>query len=1072
MDEDRVMVHANLGVYVQLNPLRRMFMSLRRSSYFLGLVVFLSSLATAQTPLRLQNVPPCRLVDTRTSGGGGAFQGTKMFDLVTSAHNGGAYGTCTPFDLSAAQAYSLNVTVIPNGQHLGYLTIWPTGQNQPLVSLMNSPDGRTKANAAIVGAGTNGEVSVYVTNTTNITIDVNAYFDAGSDPKFLSSGLAFYPVTPCRIVDTSRGLGGSTLQPGVPESFSIGGHCNIPSNAAAYSLNFALRPLNNLSVNYMTVWPAGQTRPTVATLNDTTGTIVANAALVPMGTGGQVSAYIVNNPADLYIDTNGYFAAPAAGGLSLYTLTPCRILDTRNGIGAFTGTIPVGIVGSDCGVPNVAEAFTLNASVVPQGQLTYLTLWPEGLTQPGVATLNALDGALTSNMAIVPAGTGNDSIDAFASGPRLTQLILDISSYFAPIAGVNIASSSLPDAVNGSNYSAPLVAIGGVAPYMWTKTGGNLPPGLSVGSNGTISGSAGGSGSYPFTVQASDSNSPAATATASLTITVNTSPGSLAVLTNSLSAGTVNTPYNALLVANGGYTPYTWSIASGGPPAGLTLNGSTGLISGTPGAAGVFNFTAKVTDNLGNTATAPLSVQINTGNANGTLNGMYAGSFTGYDHGNFFVGAISFTADGNGNIIGGETDSNNISSGPKHNTITGGTYCVASNGLSCNGQPLHMLTSNGGTIDMLVATGAAEQMRIIAYNTNGTNGTWGSGVLRQQNPVDFTLSALAGNWAFGSQGSDSGGGAFAVAGTYQQSSGGSITNGYEDVNDSGTHVQETFAGSAGAVDSNGRTTAQLQISGVGTLHYAAYLVSANELVLIQTDSGNGSSFAVTDALRQTGAPFNNGILHGNAVGRESRQVNNNGILVAEASVAVITFDGQGGLTYTQDLNRGGTLTQGTTAGNYMVAANGRTAAGNSVCYVVQRNEGFCIEATSGDPGSLFFEAQAAGPFSAASFSGEYLGGSLPQYISSTLDQIESDLADGLGSFNSSYTQSGPNGTQPNQTLNGTYTVDPSTGAVTITSNGNTVYAGFIVGPGQTDLVSAGPNPLAIIDVTSSAPHHR
>jgi hypothetical protein len=63
-----------------------------------------------------------------------------------------------------------------------------------------------------------------------------------------------------------------------------------------------------------------------------------------------------------------------------------------------------------------------------RGSLGYLTLWPDGSNRPKVSTLNALDGAITSNTAIVP--TSNGEIDAYASD--LTHLILDISSYFAP----------------------------------------------------------------------------------------------------------------------------------------------------------------------------------------------------------------------------------------------------------------------------------------------------------------------------------------------------------------------------------------------------------------------------------------------------------------------------------------------------------------------------------------------------------------------------------------------------------------------------------------------------------------
>jgi hypothetical protein len=62
--------------------------------------------------------------------------------------------------------------------------------------------------------------------------------------------------------------------------------------------------------------------------------------------------------------------------------------------------------------------------------LGYLSLWPEGQSQPTVSTLNAHGGAVTSNMAIVPAGS-QGKVDAFA-GNGMTNLILDISAFLAP----------------------------------------------------------------------------------------------------------------------------------------------------------------------------------------------------------------------------------------------------------------------------------------------------------------------------------------------------------------------------------------------------------------------------------------------------------------------------------------------------------------------------------------------------------------------------------------------------------------------------------------------------------------
>jgi hypothetical protein len=76
-----------------------------------------------------------------------------------------------------AQVYSLNVTVVPRGD-LGYLTMWPSGEAQPLVSTLNDPTGTDTANAAIVPAASNGDVSVYVSNSTDVVLDVDGYFAA------------------------------------------------------------------------------------------------------------------------------------------------------------------------------------------------------------------------------------------------------------------------------------------------------------------------------------------------------------------------------------------------------------------------------------------------------------------------------------------------------------------------------------------------------------------------------------------------------------------------------------------------------------------------------------------------------------------------------------------------------------------------------------------------------------------------------------------------------------------------------------------------------------------------------
>jgi hypothetical protein len=396
---------------------------------FVGMATVLGApnAMAATTGLQFVPVTPCRVVDTRNPTG--AFGGPQL-----------AAGAIREFDIpngacgipANAAAYSLNVTVVPE-KFLGYLTIWPTGQTQPLVSTLNS-DGRVKATAAITPAGTNGGVSIYVTDLTHVILDINGYFVPAGTP----SSLAFYTIPPCRVADTRNAtgtFGGPSLAGGSNRAFPIwSGSCNIPSSAQAYSLNVTAVPHSELG--YLTIWPTLTPKPLVSTLNSNTGVVTANAAIVPVGVDGQVSIFVTDD-ADVVLDVNGYFAPPSSSGMSLFTTMPCRILDTRLTTGAFDGVLPVEVATSPCSLPSAAQAYVFNATVVPSGPLGYLTLWPDAQAQPPVSTLNAQDGVDTSNMAIVPSNNGR--VDVFSSS--FTQLILDAATYFA---GVKPSTTYLP----------------------------------------------------------------------------------------------------------------------------------------------------------------------------------------------------------------------------------------------------------------------------------------------------------------------------------------------------------------------------------------------------------------------------------------------------------------------------------------------------------------------------------------------------------------------------------------------------------------------------------------------------
>jgi hypothetical protein len=198
-------------------------------------------------------------------------------------------------------------------------------------------------------------------------------------------------------------------------------------------LNATVVPSSQL--DYLTLWPTGAAQPFVSTLNASDAQVTANMAIVRAGTEGAISAFVTQNT-HLILDISGYFAPASTGGLNLFTLTPCRVADTRLATGPLGGPIISGnstrsfpVLSSSCGIPEASRAYALHATVVPSGALGYLTVWPTGVPQPFVSTLNSWDWQIRSNSLMTPAGTGG-GISAFVTDT--THLILDISGYFAP----------------------------------------------------------------------------------------------------------------------------------------------------------------------------------------------------------------------------------------------------------------------------------------------------------------------------------------------------------------------------------------------------------------------------------------------------------------------------------------------------------------------------------------------------------------------------------------------------------------------------------------------------------------
>ncbi len=159
-------------------------------------------------------------------------------------------------------------------------------------------------------------------------------------------GIQFVPVTPCRLVDTRQTQ--DPITGGTSQSYILPqlGGCNIPASAAAYSLNVTVVPITRLG--YLTIWPTGEAQPVVSTMNSGDGRIKANAAIVPAGTNGAVSVFVTDTT-NVILDIDGYFTAPGSGTYQFYPLTPCRLVDTRNGQDRWNASGRRGTRLCDCG---------------------------------------------------------------------------------------------------------------------------------------------------------------------------------------------------------------------------------------------------------------------------------------------------------------------------------------------------------------------------------------------------------------------------------------------------------------------------------------------------------------------------------------------------------------------------------------------------------------------------------------------------------------------------------------------------------------------------------------------------
>ena len=178
-------------------------------------------------------------------------------------------------------------------------------------------------------------------------------------------------------------------------------------------------------------------------------------------------------------------------------------------------------------------------------------------------------------------------------------------------APVSLAAQTVAPGRVSVPYTATLAASGGNGAFAWTIASGALPSGLTLdAATGILAGTPETCGAFSFVVAAADAADASNVATASLSMLIANAPVALAAQT--VAPGRVSVPYTATLAASGGNGTFTWTIASGALPSGVTLDAATGILAGTPETGGAFSFVVAAADaaDASNVATASLSMLI------------------------------------------------------------------------------------------------------------------------------------------------------------------------------------------------------------------------------------------------------------------------------------------------------------------------------------------------------------------------------------------------------------------------------------------------------------------------------
>lgn len=370
---------------------------------------------------------------------------------------------------STAGAVVLDVTAV-NPTASGFLSVYPTGSisdpatadaNGTLTSNLNFAAGQTVANLVEVPLSSSGSVTIYNNaGTTGVDVDVFGYYSPLPSTG-ATSGL-YNPISPTRVLGTDAA--GQSVAQNSTTPVTVAGVDGVPSNATAVVVN--LTASDATAGGYVSAYAAGSTQPTVSNLNYAAGQVVANRAVVPVGSNGQIDLYnsfgpgVTSGSVNLDVDLDGYYTGSAAesGGAFVAMSSPMRVIDTRSSMNgtsiAANSTEKFTIPSSD--VPTNATAVAANVTVVPETMNPgFLTVYPTSDSSAPVASdINWTGGMIVPNFTYLPTdGTG--AFNAFNNPGGAVNLVADVFGYFTPVTVSNaIEVSADPASVVAVNSSS------------------------------------------------------------------------------------------------------------------------------------------------------------------------------------------------------------------------------------------------------------------------------------------------------------------------------------------------------------------------------------------------------------------------------------------------------------------------------------------------------------------------------------------------------------------------------------------------------------------------------------------